>query len=209
MHCTRYALAAFLIALMGTATVSAQESAAKAFEKLKKEVEGVAKDTGKYGSSLNSTMQSLSKVSSSDAKDKVKAIKSFQKKAEDLNKALKKATDRIQNLRKKREQYFTEWESSIAAISNPELQKASEERRQKVMADHEQLTEKATELRESINGFMNEVNDLSTFLGNDPTPAAADTAKATIDKVLADGNSLEKEVQDISNQLSAFAKGSY
>jgi len=197
-----------LMVLMGTLTVPAQESAAKAFEKLKKEVEGVAKDTGKYGSNLNSTMQSLSKVSSADTKNKVKDIKSFQKKVEDLNKTLKKTTDRISKLREKREQYFTEWEKSITAISSPELQKASEERRQKVMNDHEQLTVKATELRERIDGFMNELNDLSTFLGNDPTAAAADTAKGNIDKVLADGTSLEKEVQDVANQLSAFAKGS-
>lgn len=208
MHCMRYALAAVLITLLGAPTVPAQQGAAKAFEKLKKEIEDVAKETGKYGSKLNSTMKSLSKVSSSDAKNQVKATKSFQKDVKDLNKDLKKTTDKIQNLRKKREQYFSEWERSISEISNPDLQKASEERRQKVMADHAQLTEKATALRERIDGFMKELNDLSTFLGNDPTAAAADAAKQMIDKVLTDGGSLAEEVQGISNQLAAFAKGS-
>ena len=208
MRCIRYALTAILITLMGTATVPAQEGAAKAFDKLKKEVEGVAKDAGKYGSKLNTTMQSLSKVNSSDAKNQVKTIKSFQKDVKDLNKDLKKTTDGIRNLRKKREQYFSEWESSITKISSPDLQKVSEERRQKVMADHAQLTEKATSLREKIDGFMKELNDLSTFLGNDPTSTAASAAKQMIDKVLADGNSLAQEVQEISSQLAAFAKGS-
>jgi len=208
MRCTRYALTAILITLLGVTTVPAQESAAKAFDKLKKEMEGVAKDTGKYGSKLNDTMKSLSKVSSAEAKNQAKSVKSFQNDVKDLNKNLKNTTDKIQNLRKKRDQYFSEWERSIAGISNPDLQKASEERRQKVMADHEQLTEKATALREKIDGFMKELNDLSAFLGNDPTAAGASTAKQMIDKVQTDGNSLATEVKQISNQLDAFAKGS-
>ena len=208
MQGIRSVLAVSLIALMGSITVSAQEGAAKAFDKLKKEMESVAKDTSNYSSSLNKTMQSLSKVNSSDAKNKVKAVKSFQKNAKDLNKDLKKVTDKIQSLRKKRDQYFSDWEQSVAAISNPDLQKASEDRRQKVMADHTQLTEKATAIREKIDDFMKEVNDLSTFLGNDPTPSAADAAKQMIDKVLTNGDSLAKEVQEISGQLSAFARGS-
>jgi len=207
MHFFKYAMATVLITQVGSGALPAQQSAAKAFEKLKKEIEGVAKNTDKFGSSLNKAMQSLSKVNTSQAKDQAKAIKSFQKDVDGVNKALKNATDGIKSLREKREQYFSEWERSVAAISSPDLKKASEERRQKVMADHAQLTEKATALREKIDGFMKELADLSTFLGSDPTSGAATAAKPTIEKVLADGNSLAKEVQQVSSQLTAFAKG--
>jgi chromosome segregation ATPase len=208
MRYIQYALATALITLIGSVALPAQESAAKAFDKLKKEMEGVAKNTDKYGSSLKNTMQSLSKVSTSDAKNQAKSVKSFQQDVDSLNKALKNATDGIQSLRVKRDQYFSEWERSIAAISNPDLKKASEERRQKVMADHAKLTEQATALRERIDGFMKELADLGTFLGSDPTPGAVASAKSTIEKVLADGNSLANEVQEVSARLSAFAKGS-
>ena len=197
-----------LISMLGIDAFPAQKSATKAYEKLKKEIEGVAKDTNKYGSKLKSTMQSLSKVSTSDSKNQVKAVKSFQKDVDGLNKDLKKATDGIKGLRAKRDQYFSEWERTIAEISDPDLKKAAEERRQNVMASHTQLSERATALREKIDGFMKELSDLTTFLGSDPTAAAASASKPKIDKVLTDGNSLSGEVQEVSSRLLSFAKGS-
>jgi DNA repair exonuclease SbcCD ATPase subunit len=196
------------ISMFGIDAFSAQAGAGKAYEKLKKEIEGVAKDTNKYGAKLKSTLQSLSKVSTSESKNQVKAVKSFQKDVDGLNKDLKKATDGIKNLRAKRDQYFSEWERSIAEISDPDLKKAAEERQQNVMANHTQLSERATALREKIDGFMKELSDLTTFLGSDPTAEAASASKPKIDKVLADGNAIASEVQEVSSQLLAFARGS-
>ena len=208
MHFLRCAVATMVIVLVGSGLLTAQETAAKQYEKLKKEIEGVAKDTNKYASNLKAAMESLSKVGTLEVKNRQKAVKAFQKDADALNKSLKNATDGIKSLREKRDKYFSEWERAIAAISNPDLKKASEERRQKVMADHAQLTEKATALRESINGFMKELADLTTFLGSDPTAGAASAAGSTIGKVLAEGNSLYREVQEVSIRLTQFAKGS-
>ena len=207
MRFLKYAMAMTLITLFGSGYLIAEDDAAKSYEKLKKEVEDVAKSTNKYGSSLKDVMQSLAKVSISQAKDQAKAIKSFQKGVEGLNKDLKKTTDQIQSLRDKRTQYFAAWESSIAAITNPDLKKSSEDRRQKVMADHAQLTEKATALRTRIDDFMKELNELSSVLGSDPTPGAVTSAKPTIDKVSTNGDALSKDVLNISGQLNSFAKG--
>jgi hypothetical protein len=76
------------------------------------------------------------------------------------------------------------------------------------MANHTQLSERATALREKIDGFMKELSDLTTFLGSDPTAEAASASKPKIDKVLADGNAIASEVQEVSSQLLAFARGS-
>lgn len=207
MKFLKFALVVFALMLLKIDPSPAQENVAKAYEKLKKQVEGVAKDTESFGSNLNKAMQSLSKVSTSEPKNQAKTIKSFQKDVDGLNKALKKATDGIKGLREKREQYISEWERSIEQISNPDLKKTSEERRQKVIEAHTQLTERATAVREEIDGFMQELSDLVTFLGGDPTVEAVSASKATIDKVLADGKSLSDGVQEVSSRLNAFAKG--
>jgi uncharacterized coiled-coil DUF342 family protein len=153
-------------------------------------------------------MQSLSKVGTSDSKNQVKAVKSFKKDVDGLNKDLKKATDGIKSLRAKRDQYFSEWDRFIAEISDPDLKRVAEERRQNVMASHTQLSEQATALREKIDGFMKELSDLANFLASDPTAEAASASKSKIDKVLADGNSLAGEVQEVSSRLLSFARGS-
>jgi len=207
MKFLKFALVVFALMLLKIDPSPAQENVAKAYEKLKKQVEGVAKDTESFGSNLKKAMQSLSKVSTSEPKNQAKTIKSFQKDVDGLNKALKKATDGIKGLREKREQYISEWERSIEQISNPDLKKTSEERRQKVIEAHTQLTERATAVREEIDGFMQELSDLVTFLGGDPTVEAVSASKATIDKVLADGKSLSDGVQEVSSRLNAFAKG--
>jgi hypothetical protein len=53
---------------------------------------------------------------------------------------------------------------------------------------------------------MKELADLTTFLGSDPTGGAISAAKPTIEKVLTDGNSLTREVQEVSSRLTAFTK---
>lgn len=207
MKIIRSSIPLVLIILLSTGALLAQDTAAKAYEKLKKEIEGIAKDTTKYGASLRSTTQALSKVSNADPKNLAKSIQSFRKEVEGLNKDLKSVTNGIKSLRDKRSQYFAEWERSVAAISNPDLKKASEERREKVMADHAQMTEKATALRERIDVYMKELGEVSSFLGSDPTAGAVSSAKPTLDKAMADGNSLAATVQEVANGLTSFAKG--
>ena len=203
-----FTVAAVLITVVTTAGLADQPNTAKAYENLRKQMEGVAKNTGKYDSSLKKTMQSLSKVTTTNTKNLGKSVKSFQKDVDGLNKALKNATDGIKSLREKRSQYLADWDRSIQSISDADLKKASEERRKEVMDSHEKLTEQATELREKIDGFMKELADLQTFLGSDPTSGAVSAAKPKIDKVLTDGNSLSTSVQEVTNRLNAFAKGS-
>ena len=106
-----------------------------------------------------------------------------------------------------RSQYFTEWERSTASISNPDLKKAAEERRAKVMADHTKASDKASGLRKRIDAFATELADLQLFLGGDPNPGAVATAQPTIDKVVVDGNALSGEVLEVSRQLAGFARG--
>lgn len=209
MKTTKLSIALVLAMLLSLGTTLAQDKSAKAYEKLKKEVEGISKDAAKYSASLKSTAQTLSKVSSADAKNVQKSIQSFRKDVEKLNKDLKSVTDGIKNLREKRTQYFAEWERSVESITNPELKKASADRREKVMADHAEMTEKATALREKIDVYMKELGEVVSFLGSDPTGGAVISAKPTLDKAIADGNSLAQNVQEVANRLATFAKGTY
>jgi chromosome segregation ATPase len=205
---TVLAIAAVLITAVTATGLADQPKTAKAYENLRKQMEGVSKNTSKYNASLKKTMQSLSKVTTADPKNLGKSVKSFQKEVDGLNKDLKNATDGIKSLREKRSQYLADWDRSIQSISDPDLKKASEERKKAVTDNHEKLTKQATELREKIDGFMKELADLQTFLGSDPTTGAVSAAKPKIDKVLSDGNSLETSIQEVTSKLNAFAKGS-
>ncbi len=207
MDRSRKLLFLLLACTLFAGTAFAAEKTAKSYQKLQKEIDAVVKATDKFGSVLKDTTDSLSQLSGADGKKLDKAVKSFRKDAENLSKILTTTTARIENLNKTRSQYFAEWERSTAAISNPDLKKAAEDRRAKIIADHENMTAKASGLRTRIEAFATELADLQLFLGNDPNPGAVATAQPTIDEVVSAGNTLSAEVLEVSRQLAGFARG--
>ena len=201
--------AAILVALFtvpGPVALAA-DSANKELTKLKKELEQVAKDAGKYAVELNKTMKSLEAIKTAEPKNLAKAYKSFQKDANNLGKAFKKASTGVNSLKAKRDQYLTAWEKASASISIPELKQASEERRKEVSGAYAKLTEETAGLGDRIDAFAAKLGDLQKFLGSDLTVPAVSAATSTMDGVLEEGGVLASTVQGIASKLSAFAGG--
>jgi chromosome segregation ATPase len=192
--------------LLGTGAVFGQ-SASKEFTQLKKELTEVAKTGDKVDTQLNKTLNSLKAVSAAEPKNVSKAFNSFQKDADGLQKALKQARERMHGMKTKRDQYFAAWDKSSAAITNPDLKKISDERRQKVKTEHTALTEEAAQTGTKIDKFMAQLSDLRKFLGADQNPSAVAAAKGTIEGVLSSGNALSGDVKGITQKLKGFAGG--
>jgi predicted nucleic acid-binding Zn-ribbon protein len=183
------------------------QSASKEYTQLKKELTEVSKKGDKLGTQLGKTMNSLNAVSAADPKNVSKAFNSFQKDADGLQKALKEARDGMQSLRTKRDEYFAAWDKSSASITNPDLKKISDERRQKVKMEHTALSEEAGQTGTKIDKFMAQLSDLRKFLGADLNASSVAAAKPTIDGVVSSGNALSTDVSGISKKLMGFANG--
>ena len=206
MRSSFYLVGAALLAFCAAGSLQAQ-SASKEFSQLKKELNDVSKNADKFGSELSKTMDSLRALPTAEPKNLSKAFGNFRKNCDGLEKALKNARDGMQSLKEKRQSYFAAWDKSSEAITDPDLKKASEERREKVKAQHTELSEQAAQVGQKIDGFMSQINDLRKFLSADQSAPAIASAKPTIDKVLASGTELSADVQGISKKLSGFASG--
>src|SRR5580704_17556570 len=92
-----------------------------------------------YVAQLDKTEQALSAVTQA-GKELKKRYESFSKSVDDLAEAEKRARSRIDEMKSSGAEYFAAWDTSIAAISDPQLKQASAERRSKIMKDHDDLT---------------------------------------------------------------------
>ena len=195
-----------VLGLLGTALAFSQ-GASKEYAELKKELADVSKSADKLDEQLGKTMASLKALSSGQAKDAAKQFNSFKKESEGLEKSLKEARDRFKDMRAKRDKYFAAWDKSGEAITNPDLKKASEERRKKVKEDHAAVSEKASETGGKIDAFMKQLSEVKNFLGADLNPSSITAAKPTIDSVLASGGELSGNVKDLSGKLKGYSSG--
>jgi len=94
--------------------------------------------------------------------------------------------------------------SVSAAIQNPELRKASESRREAMMAAHDSLTRSMTEGRGMLVSLMGDLQDLRNFIGSDLTESAVASAQELFTSTQANAKRAETAVAGVQKQLGAI-----
>jgi uncharacterized protein YhaN len=197
----------FLVTALAVPFTAFAQDGSKANAELRKEMLELSKGISAYSGQLGRSLGSLESLRNADPKKLAKAFASFRKDSENLESARKNAESQIKDVNEKKAKYFSEWEKSIASMSNADLKKASLDRREKVMKEHGRLTADAQTLRQQVADFMTKQQELRKFLGTDTTASAVTAAKGTIDEVLRAGRSLAPGVTDTAKRLSDFGMG--
>jgi uncharacterized protein YhaN len=197
----------FMAATLAVPFLALADDGTKANADLRKEMLDLSKSVSAYSGALGDSMNSLESLRNSDPKKVSKAFASFRKNSEKLEATRKAAESQIDGMSQKQARYFSQWDKDLATISNPELKKASLDRRQKVMTEHGKLTADAKSLRAQVAAFMTKQQELRKFLGTDTTASAVTAAKGPIDEVLRSGRVLVPSVDDTAQRLKAFGMG--
>ena len=182
-------------------------SAADTFKRsgeLKQKTEKTSKDIDKYVSQLDKTEKGLSAVNLAEVKELKKRYEFFSREVKELEEAQKHATSDINEMAATGAEYFSSWDASITAMSNPDLKQASAERRSKVMKDHQELADTLSDLGNQLQPFMSNLQDLKSFLGTDLSPANVAKASDMIQKSEADALALKGTIAGVQRSLKQF-----
>jgi len=193
-----------LAVTFAAARVGAVQDTLKQSGELRKRTEKTSEAVDKYVTQLDKTEQALSSVSQAKGNDIKKQYESFPKEIGKLEEAQKHVTSDIDEMKSTGAQYFSSWDTSIAEMSDPQLKKASTERRAKVMKDHDELAATLSDIGRQLQPFMNNLNDIKTFLGTDLSPANVSKANEMIQKSQTDAQALKDKIAGVQTTLKQF-----
>jgi len=194
-------IAAF--ALICQAPARAQESFKRGEDFLKK-MQDTADDLKSMSDHLTKTMNSLRSLSTAKGDNLKDAFGDFDKAISNLEAKTDNVRKRATEMRAKGKDYFAAWQKEAAAIQNPELRKASESRREAMLAANDNLTRSMTEGRGLIVTLMGDLQDLRNFIGSDLTESAVTSAQDLFATTQADAKRVEASVAGVQKQLGAI-----
>jgi seryl-tRNA synthetase len=183
--------------------VSAQEQAKRAEEvakgmlKFQEQLASVDKQVDKVLSSLNELATPGGSV--------MDKYESFSKTVKDTKKLGEDARDRAKKAAEERNKFIEEWTKAQKKIQNEDLRKAAQERQAKLSPLVDGLNTSLDAVSKSAAPFMQNLNDLTLFLGNDLSASAITAAGPSIAKVTAAGAQLKKDIGASSAAVGALA----
>lgn len=102
--------------------------------------------------------------------------------------------------------FFQSWSSDLKTISDTQLREAGQQRYAQARSDLEKLNEKIESLRDSFKPFHKDLEDIGTYLTNDPTTSGVDQVRPVIRRVMGSYSSVMKKVDSVQSSLAALMK---
>src|SRR5262249_36639304 len=90
--------------------------------------------------------------------------------------------------------FFGGWSADSAQITDADLKKSAEDRRSALKANYEKVEQGQLAADEAIARHVRTLNDLRLYLGQDLTAAGIARAGSSIQKALAEGAALQKQL---------------
>jgi uncharacterized phage infection (PIP) family protein YhgE len=138
-----------------------------------------------------------------DNTDAKSAYDRFVKSSDALVDATKKTQTVLGDIRAQGSAYFAEWEKQNAAITDPGIKKASDERRADLSKKLDGLTKEMSDVAATYPPYLQRIKDARTFLSNDLTKAGIKSMDSTISHLINEGGEVSKALDGVIKELDA------
>jgi predicted nucleic acid-binding Zn-ribbon protein len=122
-----------------------------------------------------------------------------------LKDGLDRAESNLKSMKDQGQTYFAEWQKQAATISDPDLKKKADERREKLSKALSAVADAMTAARTEITPFVKSNEDLRTYLKNDLTPAGIKSISDKSKQAGKDAKSIGKKLDEVVEALDKGA----
>ena len=193
----------FVVALALVAPAFAASSAANA-EKLAQGFLKFEAGLKNAQAQVNAVLKSLNDVSTATGADVTKKYNTFAKEVKNMQGEAKDIKGDAADAQKARDNYMAAWQADQKKIQNPDLQKASEARRAELQPNIDNLKEALTNAGATAVPFLQDLTDLTLYLGNNLTPSGIAGASTLIQKCNTDGAKVNADIDTGIGALKAL-----
>jgi Skp family chaperone for outer membrane proteins len=200
----------FTLALMLALSLSLVGAAAtNQAEKVAQKMLDFDKALTQASTQIDTTLASMNAIASAPPADMATKYKDFTGQVKKLQSMADKAKSQSQKSASQREEYLKQWQASQAKIQNPQLQAASEARRNELMPKIEAIKTSLGAAKDTFAPFMQDLNDLVLYLGNNLSAGGMTGAQPLMEKCNTDGATVKTDIasgqaaiKDLANSIS-------
>jgi len=198
-----------LIARIGLLTSLALSSACNSAGHQQADSTGMSMDNlrvavGALKDKVSAAATSLASVVEKADIDPKASFEQYNKDVTALTDALEKGESNLKSMRDQGQAYFAEWQKQAATISDPDLKKKAEERREKLSKAIAAVSDAMAEARTELVPYVKTNEDVRTYLKNDLTPEGIKSVADKSKQIGKDSKSIGKKIDDV---VEALEKG--
>jgi molecular chaperone GrpE (heat shock protein) len=140
---------------------------------------------GKAAEELQATNSALDRLATTP--DLAGWYKEYTGSVKKLQAAAADARERWLHMKDNSESYIARWDAEVAEAKTPQVQETMEQRRARVSASFQKVTDIAVEVRDSYQPYVQGLQDIEKALKMDLTAGGVKALEPTIAKTKADG----------------------
>jgi len=193
------------LALLGS-SLATSASAASAQEALAASLSETSNEIARTGNQIQTAVKSLEALTSQTKGDLRPTYEAFTTAIAETQSSAKYTVARATKMRDDMVNYFTKWQSEVAAINNPDVKASAQKRLSSVQQGYEQLTSDLTVVGQQFKPLLSDLNDIKTALDNDLTVGGVKNLKKVSKSASSQMESLHKSLNGVLKKLNETQK---
>jgi chromosome segregation ATPase len=129
----------------------------------------------------------------------------FSKNVTALTDTLDRGESNLKSIKDQGQAYFAEWQKQAATISDPDLKKKAEERREKLSKAIAAVSDAMAEARTELTPYVKTSEDVRTYLKNDLTPEGIKSVGDKSKQLSKDSKSIGEKIDEVVEALDKGA----
>ena len=154
---------------------SAPDRAAKTASSL----DVMQQNSSKARAQVDTVLSSLDTLLEAPADKLREAFDRYDRDVKKMNELADAIRENDRDLRVNGDKYLKQWQRDTSNISDPELRRIAEERREQIASSTAGMRSTLTSAAGGFEGFLRNINDIHKVIGNDLTPTGQASVKQT------------------------------
>lgn len=148
---------------------------------------------------LDAVIETVRRIESMSG-DAVQLSSEYAQRFAALERAVEESRSRLSTIRGP-ESFFEKWKADLASISDTHLRQVGEERYDAAKRSIESLNRQIDSLRDSFAPMFKNMQDVATFLKNDPTTVGVEKSGITARRILNQNNDVQSRLTAVHRAI--------
>jgi archaellum component FlaC len=150
---------------------------------------------------IDATLGSLNDLVNNPSGDLQPKLETFNDNVSSLQTMYQNLQDSVADAREKATVYVKSWDAQIATIMNPDIKNATQQRRDAVQSQINDVKKSYAEVRVDFDPFMANLKDIQTALNSDLTVGGISAVKGAADTANTNGNKLKESLGSLADDF--------
>ena len=192
--------------MIGLATLLASATQAYSQEHLAKSMHEVRAETDRTSEQLKATLRTLNGLTEQSKGDLRPAYEAFATEVTNTMAAAATTAARVKWMDGEGQQYFKEWQDTIAGVANESLRKKAQKRLESVRSEFDEVNKELKEASAKFKPFLSDLSDIQKSVSMDVTANGVKAVRGTVKSANWNHKSVDRAINSALKELDKMEK---